>query len=224
MCKIFWNFSAFAFCILMSCFTTHSYMKGEDDGSIAVGQKCFRALNDVKNSKLHKIQKYKKAIHNKRSFDATWIKRFRTTAIAAEATGLLSRKQLKVKVPSAFQICSCIVNKLKTLVMRLWGCFLWLFSHQLASLKFLPCLSSDCTISPFFLHKLFESYFLLASSFPLWRRLPDSFSVRRRRTLWASIFTLWARIFALISRIFILSARIFAADFSCKRALVQQST
>ena len=60
---------------------------------------------------------------------------------------------------------------------------------------------------------------LLASSFPLWRRLPESFSVRRRRTLWASIFTLWARIFALRARIFILSARIFAADFSWTRAL-----
>ena len=55
---------------------------------------------------------------------------------------------------------------------------------------------------------------------PLWRHLPDSFSVRRRLTLRPTIFTLWPRIFTLRARIFALRA----ADISCNRALVQQST
>ena len=62
---------------------------------------------------------------------------------------------------------------------------------------------------------------------PLWRHLPDSFSVRRRLTLRPTIFTLWPTTFTLWPRIFTLRARIFAlraADISCNRALVQQST
>ena len=75
------------------------------------------------------------------------------------------------------------------------------------------------------LNLTFPAAVKLFAAFPLWRRLPDSFSVQRRLTLWATIFTLWAKIFALREPEFLLWVLpTSVATGQCSRALVQQST